>query len=105
MGANWVPWLLQSFRRAYGISPKEFPGGDPIETFRRHVFVSPFYEEPIDELARLIGVEHVLFGSDYPHPEGLGDPLSFLDELTGFGADDQQRIMSSNLKALLAPAQ
>jgi predicted TIM-barrel fold metal-dependent hydrolase len=77
----------------------------PIETFRQHVWVSPFYEEPIDELARWIGVSQVLFGSDYPHPEGLAEPLSFLDELGGFGPDDQQRIMSDNLKALLAPAQ
>jgi len=48
-------------------------------------------------------VEHVLFGSDYPHPEGLAEPLSFLDDLSGFGPDDRQLIMSGNLKALLAP--
>ena len=48
----------------------------------------------------------MLFGSDYPHPEGLADPVSFLDELKTLGAGDQQRIMSTNLKALLdgAPA-
>jgi predicted TIM-barrel fold metal-dependent hydrolase len=48
----------------------------------------------------------VLFGSDYPHPEGLADPIDFLEELGSFGAADQRRIMSSNLKALLegAPA-
>jgi predicted TIM-barrel fold metal-dependent hydrolase len=102
-GSRWVRVLFERFEIAWGQQPKEF-ARHPIETFRRHVFVSPFYEEPIDELARLIGVEHVLYGSDHPHPEGLGDPLSFLDELTSFGADDQQRIMSSNLKALLAPA-
>ena len=28
-----------------------------------------------------IGVDHVLFGSDYPHPEGLADPASYVDEL------------------------
>jgi predicted TIM-barrel fold metal-dependent hydrolase len=67
--------------------------------------VSPFYEEPLDELAALIGVDHVLFGSDYPHAEGLADPLAFTRELGCFGADDRQRIMSSNLQALLAPAQ
>ena len=33
--------------------------------------------------AELIGVEHVLFGSDYPHPEGLADPVSYVDELKG----------------------
>jgi predicted TIM-barrel fold metal-dependent hydrolase len=76
-----------------------------VDTFRKHVWVSPFYEEPIDELAALIGVGHVLFGSDYPHAEGLAHPLDFTRELTAFPADEQRRIMSDNLKALLRPAQ
>ena len=104
-GSKWVRGLLERFEHAYGQMPKEF-GRHPVETFRRHVSVAPFYEEPIAELAQRIGVGQVLFGSDYPHPEGLADPVSFLDELTGLGAGDQQRIMSTNLKALLegAPA-
>jgi predicted TIM-barrel fold metal-dependent hydrolase len=80
--------------------PKEF-ARHPVEAFRRHVSVAPFYEEPIDQLAELIGVSQVLFGSDYPHPEGLANPLDFLNELSKLGADDQQRIMSTNLKTLL----
>jgi predicted TIM-barrel fold metal-dependent hydrolase len=80
--------------------PKEF-ARHPVETFRRHVSVAPFYEEPIDELAGLIGVSQVLFGSDYPHPEGLANPLDFVNELGRLDAGAQQRIMSSNLKALL----
>jgi predicted TIM-barrel fold metal-dependent hydrolase len=103
-GSRWVRFLFERFELAFGQQPKEFKQ-HPIETFRRHVWVSPFYEEPIDELAELIGVEQVLFGSDHPHPEGLADPLSFLDDLASFGPEDQRCIMSSNLKALLAPAQ
>jgi predicted TIM-barrel fold metal-dependent hydrolase len=100
-GSKWVRGLLERFEHAYGQMPKEFRR-PPLETFRRHVSVAPFYEEPIDRLAGLIGVERVLFGSDYPHPEGLAEPLSFLDELVKLDPADQQRIMSSNLKALLA---
>jgi predicted TIM-barrel fold metal-dependent hydrolase len=103
-GSGWVKFLFERFRLAYGQQPKDFRR-DPIETFRRHVWVSPFYEEPIGELVERIGASQVLFGSDYPHPEGLGEPLSFLDELSNLGAEDQQRIMSGNLKALLAPMQ
>jgi len=103
-GSRWVRFLFERFELAYGQQPKDF-ARHPVETFRRHVWVSPFYEEPIDALAEWIGVERVLFGSDYPHPEGLADPLSFLDELSSFGPEDQQHIMSDNLKALLAPAQ
>ena len=99
-GSKWVRGLLERFEHAYGQMPKEFRR-HPVETFRRHVFVAPFYEEPIAELAQRIGVSQVLFGSDYPHPEGLANPVDFLAELTALGADDQRRIMSTNLKALL----
>ena len=102
-GSKWVRNLLERFEHAYGQMPKEFRR-HPVETFRRHVSVVPFYEEPIGELAQLIGIGQVLFGSDYPHPEGLANPLSFLDELASLGAADQQRIMSTNLKALLEGA-
>jgi predicted TIM-barrel fold metal-dependent hydrolase len=102
-GSKWVGDLLMRFEHAYGQMPKEF-AQHPVETFRQHVWVAPFYEEPIDELAKRIGVSQVLFGSDYPHPEGLAQPLDFADELRSFAAADQQRIMSGNLKALLEGA-
>jgi predicted TIM-barrel fold metal-dependent hydrolase len=100
-GSKWVRGLLERMAHAYGQMPQEFRR-PPLETFRRHVSVAPFYEEPVDQLAELIGVGQVLFGSDYPHPEGLAEPLSFLDELKTLPPADQQRIMSTNLKALLA---
>jgi predicted TIM-barrel fold metal-dependent hydrolase len=99
-GSKWVEDLLARLEHAYGQMPKEF-GRHPVESFRRHVWVAPFYEEPIDRLVERIGVSQVLFGSDYPHPEGLANPLDFVNEIAALGAGDQQRIMSSNLKALL----
>jgi predicted TIM-barrel fold metal-dependent hydrolase len=46
-------------------------------------------------------VDHVLFGSDYPHPEGLADPLSYLDELEGLDEESVAKIMGGNLAALM----
>ena len=102
-GGRWVKHLFECFEQAWGQQPKEF-ARHPIETFREHVWVSPFYEEPLDDLAELIGVGQILFGSDYPHPEGLGTPLDYLQELKPFGEEDRRRIMSSNLKGLIAAA-
>lgn len=102
-GGRWVKHLFECFEQAFGQQPREF-ARHPIETFREHVWVSPFYEEPLVELAERIGVGQILFGSDYPHPEGLGRPLDYLNELAGFGEEDRRRIMSSNLKGLIAPA-
>ncbi len=99
-GAKWVRDLMETFDHVYGQMPKDF-SEPPAETFRKHVFVAPFYEEKIQELTDLIGVSNVLFGSDYPHPEGLAEPVEFLHELDGMNPAHQQQIMSSNLKALL----
>ena len=68
---------------------------DPLDTIRAHVWVTPYYEEDLRTLADLIGVERILFGSDWPHGEGLADPLDFVKELDGFerrrGAQDHAR--------------
>ena len=34
-------------------------------------------------LIELMGADRVVFGSDYPHPEGMAEPLTFVDELEG----------------------
>ena len=99
-GSMWVRPLLEELAVAYGKMPQEF-AEDPVQTFRRHISVSPFYEESIDELIDLIGPDRVLFGSDFPHPEGLADPVSFLDELVNQDATVTEKVMSSNLATLL----
>jgi predicted TIM-barrel fold metal-dependent hydrolase len=99
-GCNWMKTLVSRFNHVYGQMPKDF-AEHPVETLRKHIFVSPFYEEPIREVANLVGVSQILFGSDFPHPEGLAEPIDFLKELDDFGGEDQQRIMGGNLKALL----
>ena len=48
-----------------------------------------------------LGADRVLFGSDFPHPEGLGEPLEFEDHLEGLPVDDVRKIMSQNLQDLL----
>jgi predicted TIM-barrel fold metal-dependent hydrolase len=43
----------------------------------------------------------VLFGSDYPHPEGLGDPVSYVDQLAGQPEELVRKIMGGNLAKLM----
>jgi predicted TIM-barrel fold metal-dependent hydrolase len=99
-GSKWIFPLMDALAHAYGQMPKEL-SRHPHETLREHVYVAPFYEEPIRKLADAIGASHVLFGSDYPHPEGLAQPLDFLPELSGFSEAETKRVMSENLKGLL----
>jgi predicted TIM-barrel fold metal-dependent hydrolase len=99
MGSNWVPWLLQTFRRVYGQTPKAF-AENPVDTFRRHVSVAPFHEDDVPLLRELIGAERMLLGSDYPHAEGLAVPTDYVHELEGFADDEVRLVMRENALAL-----
>lgn len=99
-GAAWVASLLHRLDRAYGQMPTEFPE-HPRDTFLRHVYVAPFYEDDVDELHRLLPADRILFGSDFPHPEGVAEPLTYLDEFRNYSQSDVEKVVSSNLKGLL----
>ena len=99
-GAKWVAPLIDTLRHVYGQMPQKFKA-DPVETFHRNIFVAPFVEDDFEELGRHMQVNRILFGSDFPHPEGAAHPLDFLDELTTFDMAAKERIMSLNLKGLL----
>jgi predicted TIM-barrel fold metal-dependent hydrolase len=64
--------------------------------------VSPFPEEDVVELARLIGTDRVLFGSDWPHAEGTEQPADFARSLEGLDETDTRHIMRDNTLALLS---
>lgn len=99
-GSSWVQPLLNVLADTYKKMPQDFPE-DPTTVFKRNIYVSPFWEEDLPQLAQLIGDEHVLFGSDYPHPEGLANPASYLNELQGAPHDTIRKIMGGNLAQLL----
>ncbi len=102
MGALWVPWLMQSFRRAYGISPSEFVE-DPVETFKRHVWINPFHEDDVKDLGDLMGPENLIMGSDWPHAEGMKTPIDYHRELTCFSDAEIRGIMREQGLSLIQP--
>jgi predicted TIM-barrel fold metal-dependent hydrolase len=99
-GSDWVALLVKKLRKQANQTPWGFTE-DPLETMRRHVWVTPYYEEDLQKLAELIGVERILFGSDWPHGEGLAEPTDFVKELDGFSDADIRRIMRDNCLELL----
>ncbi len=99
-GANWVSSLLHDLEETYAKLPQQFPE-DPVQAFLRNVYVNPFWEDNLQNLVDLVGADHVLFGSDYPHPEGLRDPISYVDELEGMPHDVVAKIMGGNLAGLM----
>jgi predicted TIM-barrel fold metal-dependent hydrolase len=92
-GSAWVPPLLQALEYlGHGgtYEPK------PKDMFIEHCWVAPFVEESVDELARHLPAERILFGSDWPHGEGFSQPKDFLENVANFSIEDQQRIMYQN---------
>jgi predicted TIM-barrel fold metal-dependent hydrolase len=99
-GSSWVEPLLRNLADTYKKMPQDFLE-DPVAVFKRNIHVSPFWEEDLVALADLIGEDHVLFGSDYPHPEGLADPASYVTQLAGAPEPVVRKIMGGNLAALM----
>ena len=73
---------------------------DPVELFKQHVWINPFWEDDIDEVISFMGVDRVLFGSDFPHMEGLERPAQIFDEVNHLPEADQRRIVYGNAAEL-----
>jgi predicted TIM-barrel fold metal-dependent hydrolase len=96
-GAAWVPILMKKLTKAYSQMPGSFLS-DPTESFRRHIWVAPFYEDDLAAVKEALGTEHVLFGSDWPHAEGLAEPRDFALDLRRYGFDEEEihTVMAKN---------
>jgi predicted TIM-barrel fold metal-dependent hydrolase len=81
----------------------KYPGffaDDPRDLFRRNVWINPFWEDDVEEVVHHMGADRVIFGSDWPHIEGLPDPTAYLTELKPFADADVRKIMHDNVAAL-----
>jgi predicted TIM-barrel fold metal-dependent hydrolase len=101
-GSDWVAPLLKKLKKTHGQMPRAF-ASDPAEQFRRHVSVSPYYEDDLEALRAALGAEHILFGSDWPHAEGLAVPTDFIHELKGYDEGEVKLVMRDNALRLLGP--
>jgi predicted TIM-barrel fold metal-dependent hydrolase len=99
-GASWVEPLLKTMADLWKKQPQGFVE-NPVDIVRRSIHVSPFWEEDLGAMAELLGEDRVLFGSDYPHPEGLADPRSYFNALEGMTEELQAKIMGGNLTRLM----
>jgi predicted TIM-barrel fold metal-dependent hydrolase len=99
-GANWVPRLLEHLDHVALKAPQMYEM-KPSETFKQNVWVQANHEDVLPPVIDAIGVDRVLFGSDYPHLEGLVEPLSYLDNIVDLPEDAQRRIMGGNMLDLL----
>ena len=99
-GAMWVPDLLRNLKDTYGKMPIAFQR-HPVEQFTEQVWVAPYYEDDMARLKDAVGIERLLFGSDFPHTEGLPEPTMFVKDIPTFDEAETKAIMRDNVLELL----
>lgn len=109
-GSEWVEPLLKKMdRSARMCGPNDWPFGAvterPREIFKRHISISPYPEDNVVALARLIGEDAVIAGSDWPHPEGVIAPTSLAAPLVAdLSPIAVRKIMRDNSAGLIGLA-
>jgi len=99
-GAQFLPDLLAKLRSTANKMPGYWKD-DPVALFREHVWINPFWEDDVNEVAECMGPDRVVFGSDWPHIEALPEPVDYVRELKEFDADETRKILFDNVQELL----
>ena len=98
-GSEFLAPLFRKLRTTTRRMPGYF-SEDPVVTFRRHVWINPFWEDDVNEIVELMGDDRVIFGSDWPHVEGLPEPTDWVTELQKLPPESVAKIMGANVSEL-----
>lgn len=105
-GSDWTRHLLKVVDKAAALGRRgPMLGGElppkPSIDLREHLWICPFPEDDVVDLIDVLGADHVLFGSDWPHPEGLAEPRAFFDLLAPCDDATIRQVMRTNGAELL----
>jgi predicted TIM-barrel fold metal-dependent hydrolase len=96
--STWIRPFYTKLQRTYEAAPVLFDE-NPVEVFNRNVWVHAFHEpEPKGLIDLGIPADHIMFGSDFPHPEGMADPLAYSAVVTDMPLEQQEWIMGRSLE-------
>src|SRR5205807_155286 len=100
-GLTWVAWWLETVEDMVLRSGYEFPAITELPTayFHRNVSLT-FIDEPlaIQRLRDIIGVENMMWSSDFPHPvtSWPNSKKVIEEQFAGVPADERELILSGN---------
>src|SRR6185437_8545890 len=105
-GSDWVAYLFRHLDKKKGMGrhgpwPGGYFRGRPSDILRERLYLTPYPEDDVQAVLDLVGADHLLFGSDHPHPEGLADPNSFVALLGDADPATTRRVMRYNTAGLL----
>ncbi len=99
--STWIRPFYEKLQRTYESSSVLFDE-EPFEVFKRNVWVHAFHEPDPKGLIDLgLPADHVMFGSDFPHPEGMEDPLAYAAVVEGLSTEQQELIMGGSIEKVL----
>ena len=100
-GAEFLPDLMRKLRQSRDrFAVMGYYKEDPATLFKEHVWINPFWEDDVNEVAEIMGADRVIFGSDWPHIEGMPEPLDYVPELAKFSDEDKRLILRENAVGL-----
>jgi len=99
---NGSEFLAPLFRKLAGTTRKMtgYFSEEPVITFRRHIWINPFWEDDVNEILDFMGDDRVIFGSDWPHIEGMQEPTDWVTELQKQEPASVAKIMGGNVSVL-----
>jgi predicted TIM-barrel fold metal-dependent hydrolase len=99
--SEWIRPFIERIQSVYERSPVLFDE-DPFEVFKRNIYVHIFHEPDPQGLLDLgLPADRLMFGSDFPHPEGIADPLAYSEVVEALPPEDQELIMGGTLAQAL----
>jgi predicted TIM-barrel fold metal-dependent hydrolase len=107
-GTVWLPYAVRKMDHAFFMGRKAKWGelqDRPSRIFAEHFVVAPFPEENVQRVIEAVGTKPIVFGSDFPHGEGLAYPRQYAKaQLAGLPDDQVRAIMRDNLANFLGLA-
>jgi len=101
-GIGWIPFLAEAleYQLVEIAETRRFPL-TPLEYFRRNFYSCFWFEQDnVAETVRRVGVDNVLFETDFPHPTSLY-PIDHLEQrLADLTAEERAKVLSLNAAQL-----
>lgn len=100
--AHWLDRVDQGLQREYRNTSENYSGPSPHEVWKRQFYATIEDDRPALATREFIGVDNLMWGSDYPHTDSTWPcSLEVLDEVfEGIPKEDRAKITRLNAKRL-----
>jgi predicted TIM-barrel fold metal-dependent hydrolase len=97
-GVSWIPYMLTRMDQEYEDQFHHLFPMKPSDYWRRQGTTTFQHEATLADMVHLVGEDNIVWGSDYPHPDGIWpDSLKLLDEdLAGLDERVRRKITCEN---------